>query len=130
MLQDVLDTADPAVWPALDESVRTEELSLPPYVVPAWEGADGGRSLTAVLCRWWPCGARTGRSRYASGAGKRLAEALDAETGARLAPLIRRLGDADELLLTRAGVTVRRVRSWGADAEVAELLAQARCRLG
>ncbi|MFI1762901.1 hypothetical protein ACH41H_12735 [Streptomyces sp. NPDC020800] len=48
-LPEVLDTGDPAAWPALDEGVRAEELSFPPYVVPARERAYGGRSPTAVL---------------------------------------------------------------------------------
>ncbi|MEU5539381.1 hypothetical protein [Streptomyces sp. NPDC020362] len=131
-LRDVLDTGDPAAWLALDEGVRAEELSFPPYVVPAWEETDGGRSLTAVLRGGGPLTEgqlalalchRDGRIRHralgrAAGlaalpallplvavrctdwaqpvrerARKRLTEALDAGTAARLAPLIRRLAD-------------------------------------
>ncbi|MGW2747640.1 hypothetical protein [Streptomyces sp. NPDC001450] len=48
----------------------------------------------------------------------------------RLRAAVALLGDADERLRTRAELTVRRVRPWGADAEVAELLARARAQLG
>ncbi|MFJ9866257.1 hypothetical protein [Streptomyces sp. NPDC101165] len=56
---------------------------------------------------------------------------LDAHGGVvRLRAAVALLGDADERLRTRAELTVRRVRWWGADAEVAELLDRARAHLG
>ncbi|MFJ9820273.1 hypothetical protein ACIRU3_34395 [Streptomyces sp. NPDC101151] len=128
-LRDVLDTGDPAAWLALDEGVRADEWSFPPYVVPAWEETGAGRSLTAVLRGDGPLTEaqlalalchRDGRIRHKAlgrvaghpallplvavrcadwveqvreRARKRLAEALDGETAAALAPLVRRLAD-------------------------------------
>ncbi|MGW2699354.1 hypothetical protein [Streptomyces sp. NPDC001340] len=56
---------------------------------------------------------------------------LDAHGGViQLRTAVGLLGDADERLRTRAELTVRRVRWWGADAEVAELVGRARAHLG
>ncbi|MFJ3230175.1 hypothetical protein [Streptomyces sp. NPDC086787] len=48
-LDEVIGRGGPADWIALDEGVRTQDWSHPPYGVPLWENTTGGRGLPTVL---------------------------------------------------------------------------------
>ncbi|MFJ3301890.1 hypothetical protein ACIPSA_01980 [Streptomyces sp. NPDC086549] len=119
-LRDVVDEGDMAAWLELDEGVRADDWYYyhRPYVVPAWETAEGGGALTESQLALALCH-RDGRIRHRAlglvagrpellplvllrcadwappvreRARKRLAEALDTESAVRLAPLTLRIG--------------------------------------